>query len=225
MKISYNWLKEHVDVALPPEEVADILTRTGLEVDEHHPTGVDSDKLEGLLVGKVEAVNPHPNADKLVLTSVDVGEKELLPIVCGAPNVEAGQKVIVAPPGTQVHPVEGEPFKIKKAKIRGEVSHGMICSAAEIGASDDHDGIMVLHPETEVGRSVGELFRGTADHLFEIDLPLQKSPRSRLKWKMKRRAHDIAGSVFRALRSLLLLDGCRISSRASGPFRSIMWWM
>lgn len=170
MKISYHWLKEHIDTALPPEDVADILTRTGLEIDEHYPSGVDPDKLNGLLVGYVEAVEEHPNADKLQLTKVDIGAEELLPIVCGAPNVESGQKVIVAPPGTTVHPLEGEPLKIKKTKIRGELSQGMICSAAEIGTSEDREGIMVLDPKRSVGSPVKELFQDEGDHLFEIDI-------------------------------------------------------
>ncbi len=170
MNISFSWLKEHIDPGLTPDEVADILTRTGLEVDEHHSTGMDTQALEGLLVGYVETVEEHPNADKLVLTRVDVGNGSSLSIVCGAPNVEAGQKVIVAPPGTTVHPVKGEPFKIEKAKIRGEVSQGMICSASEIGISEDHEGIMVLDRSTQVGRAASELFQDDGDHLFEIDI-------------------------------------------------------
>ncbi len=170
MKISYSWLKEHIDIDLSPEKVADILTRTGLEVDEHHPVGVDPEALEDLVVGYVEEVRDHPNADKLVLTKVDVGDEYSRPIVCGAPNVETGQKVIVALPGTTVYPLNADPMKIKKAKIRGEASEGMICSAAEIGASEDHEGILVLDSDPKVGSSVRKLFEGQGDHLFEIDI-------------------------------------------------------
>lgn len=170
MKIAYSWLKEHIDIELPPEELADILTRTGLEVDSHEPLKELPEGLEDLVVGKVEAVHEHPNADKLVLTQVDVGGEEMLSIVCGAPNVEAGQKVIVATPGTTVHPTGSDPIKVKKAKIRGQKSYGMICSAMEIGMGEDHDGIFVLDSDAEVGRPVSELFQGKEDHLFEIDI-------------------------------------------------------
>ncbi|MFB6257124.1 MAG: phenylalanine--tRNA ligase subunit beta [Flavobacteriales bacterium] len=169
MKISYSWLQDHIDIERSPEELADILTRIGLEVDEHGPTGGDPEALEGLIVGKVNNVTEHPNADKLVLTKVDLGEKEV-PIVCGAPNVREGQKVVVAPPGSTVHPIRGDPFKIKKAKIRGELSEGMICSASEIGTGEDHEGIMVLDEEVNTGQPVRELFEDSGDHLFEIDI-------------------------------------------------------
>jgi len=128
MKISLNWLKAFIDIQKTPEEIEQILTGTGLEV-EHYET-IESIKggLKGLVVGKVEQCEKHPNADKLSLTKVDIGTGELLSIVCGAPNVAEGLKVIVAPVGTMIYPSKGEPFQIKNAKIRGEASEGMLCA-------------------------------------------------------------------------------------------------
>jgi phenylalanyl-tRNA synthetase beta chain len=170
MKISYNRLKHFIHLEESPEEVAELLTSIGLEVEgieafESIPGG-----MKGLVVGEVKEVWKHPNADKLSCTKVDIGVGELQPIVCGAPNVAAGQKVIVATVGATLHTFSGESFEIKKAKIRGEVSEGMICAEDEIGIGESHDGIMVLPPDTPVGKAVAELFDLETDHVFEIGL-------------------------------------------------------
>src|SRR6188768_2947923 len=120
MTISYNWLKEYIDVPESPEEIGKILTSTGLEVEKVEEHETVKGGLKGLVIGEVITCSKHPNADKLSVTTVDVGGGKILPIVCGAPNVAAGQKVVVATPGATVHPAKGEPFTIKNAKIRGE---------------------------------------------------------------------------------------------------------
>lgn len=170
MKISYNWLKQFIHLEEPPETIAEWLTAAGLEVEgiekfESVPGG-----LAGLVTGEVVSKEKHPGADRLSLTKVDIGAGELLSIVCGAPNVEAGQKVVVAPVGTMLYPTEGEPFEIKKAKIRGERSEGMICAEDEIGLGQSHDGIMVLPDETKTGIPLAGLFDVSTDHVFEIGL-------------------------------------------------------
>ena len=137
-------MKEYTDINLPPKKVGEILTDIGLEVEGEEEIESIPGGLAGLVVGEVKACGKHPNADKLSLTKVDVGGEELLQIVCGAPNVATGQKVVVATVGTKLYPLEGEPFKIKKGKIRGEVSMGMLCAEDEIGLGTDHNGIIVL---------------------------------------------------------------------------------
>src|SRR5690606_39038379 len=151
MKISYQWLMDYLPEPLPVAELADILTSIGLEVEAVESSETIKGGLAGLVIGQVLSAEKHPNADKLKLTQVDIGHGEPLQIVCGAPNVAAGQKVIVAPVGTTVHPVSGESFKIKKAKIRGVESEGMICAEDEIGLGNDHDGIIVLPQTAPVG--------------------------------------------------------------------------
>ncbi len=175
MKISYNWLKDYLNIDLPAEEVADILTQIGLEVEgvEKHTTVEGG--LEGLVVGHVKTAEQHPNADRLRVTTVDVGQDEPLHIVCGAPNVAAGQKVVVATVGTMLYPTEGDPFKIKKGKIRGEVSMGMICAEDEIGLGHEHDGIMVLAEEIAAGTPVREVIDIKEDYIIEIDLTPNRS--------------------------------------------------
>jgi phenylalanyl-tRNA synthetase beta chain len=143
MKISYNWLKEYVDVDLPAQELADLLTDIGLEVEGFEEYESIKGSLEGIVIGEVKSAEKHPEADKLKVTKVDVGT-EILQIVCGAPNVAEGQKVPVAVVGTTLFDKEGKSFKISKAKLRGVESAGMICSEAELGLSVNHDGIMVL---------------------------------------------------------------------------------
>lgn len=168
MKISYNWLKTFIDLDLPLEEVCHKLTMSGLEVE--HVVKKESIKggLKGLVVGEVLEVNKHPNADRLSTTRVDLGDGKIAPIVCGAPNVAKGQKVVVAPVGTIIHPLEGDPFEIKKAKIRGEVSEGMICAEDEIGLGSNHDGIMVLNTDAKLGTDLRELYDVEEDHQIEI---------------------------------------------------------
>ena len=151
MKISYNWLKSLINIDKTPQELSLILTDIGLEVESLTKVQSVPGGLEGLVIGHVVTCEQHPNADRLRLTTVDVGQRELLSIVCGAPNVDKGQKVVVATVGTKVYPLEGEPFEIKKSKIRGEVSEGMICAEDEIGLGKSHDGIMVLDEGAPIG--------------------------------------------------------------------------
>lgn len=170
MTISYNWLKEYIDIQESPEEVAGVLTSTGLEVEsvEEHETVKGG--LKGLVVGEVLTCAKHPNADKLSLTTVNVGGERPLNIVCGAPNVAAGQKVIVAVPGTTIHPTKGDPFTIKAAKIRGEASEGMICAEDEIGLGESHAGIIILDPSAKVGTPATEIYNVSSDFILEIGL-------------------------------------------------------
>jgi len=168
MKISYNWLKKYATTELPPSEVGKLLTGSGLEVEHIEPFESIKGGLIGLVVGEVKTCIKHPNADKLSLTTVDVGGEKILNIVCGAPNVAAGQKVVVATEGATLYPAEGEPFTIKKSKIRGEASEGMICAEDEIGLGSSHAGIMVLPPDTKIGLPASEYFQIYSDSVFEI---------------------------------------------------------
>ena len=148
MIISYNWLSEYLPEKIEPEKLSKILTSIGLEVESLHKYETVKGGLQGLFVGEVLTCEKHPDADKLKLTTVDIGTEEKLQIVCGAPNVAAGQKVIVATIGSTIYPVNGEPLTMKKAKIRGVESHGMICAEDEIGLGESHAGIMILPQET-----------------------------------------------------------------------------
>jgi len=170
MKISLNWLKTLIPLTQTPEEIEAILTATGLEVE--HYEYVDSIKggLRGLVVGEVKTCVKHPNADKLNLTTVDIGQDTLLNIVCGAPNVSAGIKVIVAPVGTLITPSAGEPFTIQKAKIRGEQSEGMLCAEDEIGLGASHAGLLILPENLELGSKLSDYFKVESDVVFEIGL-------------------------------------------------------
>ncbi|XOV93851.1 MAG: phenylalanine--tRNA ligase subunit beta [Bacteroidota bacterium] len=170
MKISYNWLKDFIDIPETPEVIGETLTQTGLEVEGIERVEKIPGGLEGLVVGEVMECIPHPNADKLKLTKVDAGIGELLPIVCGAPNVARGQKVVVATVGTVIHPTNGESFKITKAKIRGEVSEGMLCAEDEIGLGTSHAGLLILDTDKKNGTPVKEIFETGEDYVFEIGL-------------------------------------------------------
>lgn len=170
MKIAFSWLKSHLPVTISVNEVADLLTFSGLEVENIEKVEAVKGGLEGLVVGEVITCEKHPDADKLSITTVNVGGPELLNIVCGAPNVAKGQKVIVATVGAELYPSEGETFKIKKSKIRGAVSEGMICAEDEIGLGNSHAGIMVLDPETEVGTPAASYFNLESDYVLEIGL-------------------------------------------------------
>jgi len=170
MKISYNWLKEFIDTDKTPEEISTILTGTGLEVESLEKVQAIPGGLEGLVIGYVQECIDHPNSDHLHITKVDVGGVEPLQVVCGAKNVAAGQKVVVATVGTTVYPLSGEPFKINKSKIRGEVSEGMICAEDEIGLGSSHDGIMVLDADATVGSLAKDYFKLNDDYLYEIGL-------------------------------------------------------
>jgi phenylalanyl-tRNA synthetase beta chain len=171
MIISYQWLLEYLPEPVPVNELGNILTSIGLEVEAIEKTESIRGGLEGLVTGEVLTCSKHPNADKLNITTVSIGGNAPLQIVCGAPNVAAGQKVIVAPVGTTIYPTEGEPFMIKKAKIRGEESSGMICAEDEIGLGAGHDGIMVLPENTEVG-VLARTYFGVADADFSIHIGL-----------------------------------------------------
>lgn len=170
MKLSHNYLQSLLPVTLSPEKTAEILTECGLEVEGIEKYESVRGGLAGLVVGYVTEKAKHPDADRLSLTKVDVGGERLLDIVCGAPNVEAGQKVIVATEGTVLYPTEGEPFTIKKSKIRGQASEGMICAEDEIGLGKSHEGIKVLPAELPVGMPVADYFKVTVDHTIEINI-------------------------------------------------------
>lgn len=170
MTIAYNWLKDYIDIPENPEEIGKLLTSTGLEVEKVELVETVRGGLAGLVIGEVLTCEKHPNADKLSLTTVDVGKDTPLRIVCGAPNVAKGQKVVVAVPGTTVYPLQGDPFTIKNAKIRGEVSEGMICAEDEIGIGESHAGIMVLDGSATPGTSASSYFDVQSDHVFEIGL-------------------------------------------------------
>ncbi|MEP0368840.1 MAG: phenylalanine--tRNA ligase subunit beta [Cyclobacteriaceae bacterium] len=170
MKISYNWLTDFIEINESPEEISSILTQTGLEVEGLEQVQKIPGGLDGLVIGEVIECVAHPDADKLKLTKVDAGTGSLLPIVCGAPNVKAGIKVIVATVNTTIYPSSGEPFKIKKAKIRGEVSEGMLCAEDEIGLGSGHDGLMILDTDKPNGTPAKELFETGEDYVFEIGL-------------------------------------------------------
>lgn len=175
MKVSCNWLKSIINHNLEPETVAVMLTASGLEVEGMETFESVPGGLKGLVVGHVMECGKHPDADRLSLTKVDIGKGEPLSIVCGAPNVAAGQKVIVATVGTKLYPSSGEPFEIKKSKIRGAVSEGMICAEDEIGLGASHAGIMVLPDETPVGMAAAEYFNVETDTILEIGLTPNRS--------------------------------------------------
>src|SRR4051812_13065651 len=168
MKISYNWLKQYLSVDLPAAKTAEILTDCGLEVEGIEKFQSVKGGLEGCVIGEIKTCIQHPNADKLRLTTVDVGTGSLLSIVCGAPNAAAGQKVVVAMVEAMLHPTQGEPFQINKSKIRGEVSEGMICAEDEIGLGASHAGIIVLPEDTKIGTPAKEYFKVEDDQVFEI---------------------------------------------------------
>ena len=176
MIISYNWLSEYLPtkqaglpVVLEPAKLSKILTSIGLEVENLHEYQSVKGRLEGLVTGEILSCEKHPDADKLKITTVNIGT-EPLQIVCGANNVAVGQKVIVATVGSTLYPTSGDPIQIKKAKIRGAESHGMICAEDEIGLGESHAGIMVLPAETEIGKNASEIFEIYNDHIFEIGL-------------------------------------------------------
>lgn len=170
MEISYKWLQEYIELPELPEVVGKILTGTGLEVEGVEKIDAIPGGLEGVVIGEVLTCSRHPDADKLSLTTVDVGAEQPLPIVCGAPNVAAGQKVIVALVGATLHPSSGAPFQIKKAKIRGAASEGMICAEDEIGLGASHAGIMVLDTDLPNGTPAARYFNLEADYQIAIGL-------------------------------------------------------
>ncbi len=170
MKISYSWLKEFLNIDLDVEKIGEILTDLGLEVEGIETFESVKGSLNGVVVGEVLSCEQHSNADRLKVTTVDLGNGEPVQIVCGAPNVAKGQKVPVATVGTVLYDDKGEGFKIKKGKIRGEESFGMICAEDELGLGTSHDGIMVLDENVKTGTSASELFQIYTDQVFEIGL-------------------------------------------------------
>lgn len=176
MKVSYRWLCRYFDLepdssALPePDRVAATLTALGLEVEDELIIGRRPEQLQGLVVGEVVECVPHSGADRLRVTQVNVGQPELLKIVCGAPNVEAGLKVVVAPVGTTLFPLNGEPLTIRMAKIRGEQSQGMLCAEDELGLGPDHDGLLVLPREAVPGTPIIEVLPTEMDWVWTLGL-------------------------------------------------------
>ena len=170
MKISYNWLKQFINIDWDAEKTGELLTDLGLEIE-----GIDiyesvKGGLKGIVIGEVLTCVQHPNADRLKVTTVDIGADVPVQIVCGAPNVATGQKVLVATIGSTLYTTEGEAWKIKKGKIRGEESHGMICAEDELGLGESHDGIMVLDTKLKVGTFISKVFKIENDEIFEIGL-------------------------------------------------------
>ncbi|WP_028282964.1 phenylalanine--tRNA ligase subunit beta [Olleya marilimosa] len=170
MKISYNWIKQFIKIDWTPEQTSELLTDLGLEVEGLDLYQSVKGGLEGVVVGEVLTCVQHSNADKLKVTTVNIGQDQPVQIVCGAPNVAAGQKVPVATIGTTLYTEDGEAWTIKKGKIRGEESHGMICAEDELGLGKSHDGILVLPEDTVVGTPCADLFDVENDQVFEIGL-------------------------------------------------------
>ncbi|MEN9299133.1 MAG: hypothetical protein RLZZ429_1446 [Bacteroidota bacterium] len=170
MTISYNWLSEYLPKSIEPEALSKILTSIGLEVESLEAYESIKGGLKGLVVGEVLTCDQHPNADKLKITTVNTGGESPLHIVCGATNVAAGQKVIVATVGTTIYPITGDPLTMRVAKIRGVESQGMICAEDEIGVGTSHDGIMVLSPDAIPGTPAASLFTPYNDWIYEIGL-------------------------------------------------------
>jgi phenylalanyl-tRNA synthetase beta chain len=175
MKISYNWLKQFLQIDWDAIKTGELLTDLGLEVEGVETKESIKGSLKGVVVGKVLTCIKHPNADRLKITTVDLGSGEPLQIVCGAPNVATGQKVPVATIGAILYDKNGEGFKIKKGKIRGEESHGMICAEEELGLGSGHEGIMVLNEDIKVGAFAADVFNIELDQIFEIGLTPNRS--------------------------------------------------
>jgi phenylalanyl-tRNA synthetase beta chain len=215
MKISYNWLKTLINTDINAEEAALLLTASGLEVEALESFESLKGGLKGLVVGHVVECAKHPDADRLSLTKVDIGTGEPLSIVCGAPNVAAGQKVIVATIGTKLYPSEGEPFEIKKSKIRGAASEGMICAEDEIGLGKSHAGIMVLPADTKVGLPASDYFKIENDTILEIGLtPNRSDAASHLGVARDLRA--IINSAKSSADLTVTIPGLRVLPEASG---------
>ena len=170
MKISHNWLRQFIKIDIPVDEISILLTNLGLEVENIETYESIKGGLKGVVVGKVISCGKHPNADRLKITKVDIGGDKNLSIVCGAPNVAKGQKVLVATIGTTLNMFNGTSLKISKGKIRGEISEGMICAEDELGLSNNHDGILVLDKDCKIGEAGASIFNIEEDVIFDIAL-------------------------------------------------------
>jgi phenylalanyl-tRNA synthetase beta chain len=175
MKVSLNWLRQYLAIDIEPTAIGEVLTGTGLEVEGMEKVESVPGGLAGVVVGHVLECGKHPGADRLSLTKVDTGAGEPVSIVCGAPNVAAGQHVVVATVGAMLHPLVGDPFKIKKGKIRGEVSAGMLCAEDELGLGESHDGIIVLDKPYKPGTPAAEVFELEEDYVYDIGLTPNRS--------------------------------------------------
>jgi phenylalanyl-tRNA synthetase beta chain len=175
VKISINWLKEYVETNSQPEEISEILTNLGLEVEKLSLFESVKGGLNGVVAGKVLECGKHPDADRLKVTSIDLGDNEISEIVCGAPNIEKGQIVPVAKVGCKIYTSDGTEIKIKKSKIRGVVSNGMVCAEDEIGLGQSHDGIMILDNNIKPGTPISEVFNLENDNILEIGLTPNRS--------------------------------------------------
>ena len=175
MKVSYNWLKDYIDIDKPVDEVSEILTNLGLEVENVEDFESIKGSLEGIIVGEVLSCKKHPNADRLILTYIDLGKEGKFEIVCGAQNISKGQKVPVATVGSVIYTKSGEKIKISKSKIRGVVSNGMVCAENEIGLGNSHDGIMVLDEKIKPGTPLSKIFEVESDKILEIGLTPNRS--------------------------------------------------
>tara|TARA_B100001063_G_scaffold22249_1_gene16978 strand:+ start:3452 stop:5860 length:2409 start_codon:yes stop_codon:yes gene_type:complete len=175
VKISINWLKDYVETNSQPEEISEILTNLGLEVEKLSLFESVKGGLNGVVAGKVLQCEKHPDADRLKVTSIDLGDNEISEIVCGAPNIEKGQIVPVAKVGSKIYTTEGTEIKIKKSKIRGIVSNGMVCAEDEIGLGQSHDGIMILDNDIKPGTPISEVFNLENDNILEIGLTPNRS--------------------------------------------------
>ena len=175
MKVSHNWLQQYLKIDISLEKQLELLTDLGLEVEGTTPFESVKGSLKGVVVGEVISCEPHPNADRLRVTQINLGADEPVQIVCGAPNVAAGQKVPVATVGTLLYDADDNAFEIKKSKIRGEVSLGMICAEDELGLGTSHDGIMVLDDALVPGTPCSEIFNIETDTVIEIGLTPNRS--------------------------------------------------
>ncbi len=192
MTVSYKWLQQFIELTEDPEEVGKMLTSTGLEVEGIERIEAVKGGLEGVVIGTVLTCERHPDADKLSLTTVDVGAEQPLHIVCGAPNVAAGQRVVVALVGATLYPTTGDSFTIKKAKIRGAASEGMICAEDEIGLGHSHAGIMVLTTDVPNGTPAARFFRLEPDYQIEIGLTPNRIDAAS-HWGVARDLHALTG--------------------------------
>jgi len=212
MHISLNWLREFIDLPEPPEVISDTLTMLGLEVEGMETSERLPGGLPGVVIGQVQSCEQHPNADRLKVCRVDIGAPEPVQIVCGAPNVAAGQKVPVATVGTSLPLPAGKSLRIKRSKLRGEVSEGMICAEDELGIGDNHDGIMVLDTDLPIGTPVVNLLGNEQDTVFEIGL----TPNRTDAMSHYGVARDLAAKFNRNLNTLTSLAALD-SLPASGP--------